>query len=340
MRKRQNLSVILTLLLGLLTGGFASAQGIERPTQVNIPAVGLRILGTEAIDAGAETTYVLEYDIIDFGVSDLTLSFPLPPQAVVLEYGNGTMNDATQSINWHFDAKDPGTYRETVTVSALTPTPDGTVLSVLASLDSAETEPIYGELLTRISSAPRLSYERSIDAPFLQPGGESTVTLRIQNSGSDAASGVSVHEKLAEGLRGDGQQELHFPIGALEAGQSVSLSYQITAEAGLAPGNYTGTIELSGSNLETVVAESVYTVKQPIVLGVESNDLAEGLDDIQASAATTQGQVLGAATEELSPTGIGFWDWLLLYAAALLLSLGITAFIFLPPQQPPHEKMN
>ncbi|USN53124.1 MAG: DUF11 domain-containing protein [Candidatus Nomurabacteria bacterium] len=332
MRTRQNLTVIL-ITLGLLTGGFASAQSIERPTQTQVPIVQLALDGPSQVDAGATFTYTLRYSISDFSTSNVVLSLALPARAILLENsGNGAINDVTQSVEWSYSNKEIGDYTETATFSALTPAPNGTEISFQATLDSDETEVISAQANSAIMSSPKLEYRSQLSSPILQPGGEITVTLTIDNSGSDDANGVQLHEVLPEGLHSADQGELSYSLGTIPAGQQVEVSYPVRADAGLLNQEYIGKLALSATNVAMQTSDHIYIVRQPLVLGAE----AEALNQTSQESAAQEGQVLGAETE-LSPTGMSFWDWLLIYAAALLLALGVTTLIFAPHSKE-HDK--
>jgi uncharacterized repeat protein (TIGR01451 family) len=106
------------------------------------------------------------------------------------------------------------------------------------------------------AAAPNLGLAKKAHPVSINPGGKTTFTTIVSNTGSVAATDIVLRVSLPEGLvfLDDGSREKEWAIRNMNPSRSRSIHYEVRAQEGTAPGNYESTSVASAANHGTVSA--------------------------------------------------------------------------------------
>ncbi|MDP3964052.1 MAG: SdrD B-like domain-containing protein [bacterium] len=289
-----------------------SATASEETAVTNSPILSLTktVDTTDFVAPGDEVNYTVTVENFGYAVAkNVTLTDALPDgslfyqdelgsERTLVDGGNLAIGDNltfTYPVTVSSDATS-GTYLNTATLTADN---HGSLTATASVRVQEESGEVLGD-----EALPNLTVEKSVSVPFANPGDTVQYTVSIINSGEAPAVNLTVNDVLPLGLTFSetGSTNREWNLESLEAGESVSFSYDVLIGATTAASPY--------RNLVTVTSDN--------------HDPVTGAVDLEVRS----GAVLGADTE-LADTGVSGLDYIVMSLAALLLTAGTAGYLWL-----------
>jgi len=177
------------------------------------------------------------------------------------------------------------TYEVKVAADTITGEYDNT-----ATADATEVDPKtakttvavkVGEVLGE-TAEPALSVVKTVDAPFANPGDTVTYTVVVKNTGDATAENVILDDNLPAGLAfvQGGTDKRQWQLGDLEAGESVTIVYDVLVNKAVTNGKYDNVATAHADNVDPVEDKADIQVRQPAVLGEVLAETGVGVRDL------------------------------------------------------------
>lgn len=151
---------------------------------------------------------------------------------------------------------------------------------------------------------PLLTIDKKTSQTFANPGDIVTYTVTIANTGDAPALNVSLHDVLPAGatFTETGGTVRDWLLGTLEQGKTKTVVYEATISDTAPAGSLMNTAVLRADTIDPLTSQADIDVRVPEVLGAET---------------TADGGTLAA-------TGAGMFDYLLVFAASVVVLAGVT----------------
>ncbi|KKW01258.1 MAG: hypothetical protein A2898_02190 [Candidatus Kerfeldbacteria bacterium RIFCSPLOWO2_01_FULL_48_11] len=242
-------------------------EELEDPT----PVVTLeKLCSPNPVSAGEDITYTLNWSVENADVTNVVLTDEIPADTTFVSASDpGAYDAVTNTVTWDLGTAGPGNYATTLTVMADSPIINGTEIANMAILTTEETQTIEGSCNVAVSSGPILTIEKLVDETVVNPGQTVNYTVKVTNSGTDAALNVVMTDTLPAGFteEGTGNTTITHSFGNIDAGDTVSTSFAVVIGAGVKTGTFTNIVTATSDNYTDISAEVDLDVLIPKVLG-------------------------------------------------------------------------
>ncbi len=262
-------------------------------------------------DGLLETSETVNYHI-DWGVAGNSIATnvvltDIIPTELNLDVASisdaGVWNSDTRTITWDFGDQQPNasgfvTYSAALALPVTVTT--GFEIINTARISADNSDPLFVEDNSKVTVElpivegevlPKLVLTKSVDKTFINPGGNATYTLKVENIGEGDAINVKLQDLLPAGFNyEDGSVTKTWNLGDILAGSSIEVSYVAYANDSILPGNYDNLAVVWADNHGNVTDDATIEVRDVVVKG-----------------------------EELPTTGGGILNWIYLVAAILIL---------------------
>ncbi len=234
------------------------------------------------VPAGSNVNWTVKWSIGGNSLAtSVTITDPIPANSTFVSVADGgTYDSVTNTVTWNLGTQAPGASGEVHYVTRVaSPIANGTVVTNIATIDSAETDPaISASAVATVTSAPDLTITKASDlTTFTNPGKSVNYTVVVTNkaTATDTAKNVVMTDTLPSGFTfaTDGTSTKAFAVGDLTPGQSKSFTFLVNISGTQAAGTYVNTAKAKGDNTTEVTATTPVEVRVPTVLTSTSPDL-------------------------------------------------------------------
>ena len=117
----------------------------------------------------------------------------------------GTFDPTTRLVTWTLDSLEPGQIETRFVEAVVTPLASATdprraeEINNIATLESEEAEPVQASATTIVGNSPNILIAHDVDPSVVEPGGELTYTIGLNNIGNAAAINTIVSNPLPAG---------------------------------------------------------------------------------------------------------------------------------------------
>ncbi len=264
--------------------------------------------------AGGTITYFLTLNVSDANAEDVIVSDPLPEHLTFVEASSGSSYDAaTRTVTWSLGTLSPNSYVLSVTTQVDATVQDNTIVINTANVRAKGVDSFEASADVTLTSSPKLTIEKTANRESAHPGSVVTYTVKVKNSGSDAATNVVLTDTLPTSFTFSDSDSTTMAkmLGTIPAGESITTTYEAKVAPSASAGTYDNIARVSADGLDPLSSTARVAVVVGSVLG------AEDTNDDETPA--TNGQVLGAE-DTLPETGPGALD-------ALLALLGLSFLV-------------
>lgn len=276
---------------------------VVKVAETATPVLTLTKLDTpDPVAAGANLTYTLNFAVTNVDATGVVMTDVIPTNTSFVSASTpGTYDTLTNKVTWNFGNLAKGNYTATLVVNVYSPLANGTKINNTATINADGINPVIASADTTVSSGPILKMDKLVDKAIANAGDTVLYTIKVTNDGTDTAKNVKVTDTLPAGftLEANGQSTINYDFGDIIAGQTVATSFSVKIDASVVAGTYTNTATLTASNYANLSAAKSIDVKNPTVLGVETEK------------PVSSGKVLGAETT-LPVTGAPLIDSVLI----------------------------
>lgn len=243
------------------------------PPAPPVPVLTLAKLDTpDPVADDANITYTVNYSVATVQATNVVITDPLPANTTFVSAGNGgTYNSATNTVTWNLGTVAVGSYSTTLVLHVNANVADGTVITNVATIDSAETDPLQASQATTVKRQdPALSLTKVVNVTFANPGDVVLYTVTVKNTGTDTAHNLTLTDTLPAGFtfveNGKNTITKTF-LDSLAVGASASMSYQVTVGSKVTAGTFDNLAVVQGTGVGPVSAKAGLEVRKPQVLG-------------------------------------------------------------------------
>jgi len=284
---------------------------IVEPTVTATPVITLTKLDTpDPIAAGADLTYTLNFTISNAPVTGLVMTDEIPANTTFVSASDPGIYDATTNkVTWNYGDLAAGNYVATLKVTVYSPLANGTKITNTAIIDSNETDPaVTATAETTTSTAPILTMDKLVDNASPLAGDTINYTVKITNSGTDAATNVKLTDTLPAGLTfvDNGTTAMTYSFGNIESGKTVATTYAVKIDSAIAAGTYTNSAIVTADNHADLTDSVDVAVSVPIVLGEETEEPAPEVKVLGEELPETGANILFTILSGLALVGSGF----------------------------------
>jgi uncharacterized repeat protein (TIGR01451 family) len=272
----------------------------------------------DPVASGANITYTLTYaNTGNANATGVALADTVPANTTfVSATGGGTLSAGV--VTWNLGTLAPGPSAPVqMVVKVASPLPSGTLISNGAySIDSNETSPVTGALVTTtVSSAPVLSVSKTDSPDPVAAGANITYTLTYANTGNANATGVALADTVpanttfvsATGGGALSAGVVTWNLGTLAPGPSASVQMVVKVASPLPSGTLisNGAYSIDSNETSPVTGALVTTtVSSAPVLSVSKTDSPDPV----ASGANITYTLTYANTGSANATGVVIMD--------------------------------
>jgi len=224
-----------------------------------------------SIDGNSTAVNVILTDIlpVEIEVDEATIS------------DGGTYDAATRTITWDFGNQKPGASGYvTYTVTTIDTLESGTEIINVARIAADNTDPKFKEDDTTVlvEADPVLTIDKTVNVEtFVNPGDEVTYTVVVTNIGDGTAYNVELIDLLPIGFTFTelGTSSHSWSLGDMAAGDSITITYDVTISEDTEAGFYDNYAVASADNHKNISDEETVEVRVPEVLAEEAYPLLE-----------------------------------------------------------------
>ncbi|MFH1170933.1 MAG: hypothetical protein V1778_00105 [bacterium] len=118
-------------------------------------------------------------------------------------------------------------------------------------------------------AAPTLALSKTAKPTTANPGETITYVIKISNSGNASANDVRLTDTLPANFtyKDTGSAKRVFMIGAILAGETRTITYQVVIDQSVKAGKHTNTVIATAQDLDPITAKATVDVRVPKVLG-------------------------------------------------------------------------
>ena len=276
------------------------------------------------VNAGSLISYEITYFNAGTDAASNVVIIDTIPTNTSLVSASANAVDNGDYVSWDLGtvpAKSGGTLSLTLQVQS--PLMNGTVVSNHAEITSVGTPPLSASGTFIVSSAPVLELiKSSTPQSSVQAGSQVSYSLKVTNSGNDAATRVLVSDNLPagatvvavgqEGQYDPNSKSVNWNISSLVAGASVELQYSVAIPVDLDNGTaWSNTASVQAQNAAPVTDAVILTIgSQPVLELVKSG--GNSVEGGQNVSYTLEYRNTGNATaravvlEDIIPAGMTF----------------------------------
>jgi uncharacterized repeat protein (TIGR01451 family) len=246
-------SIVITVSVGALTEGTVltnkatitsdQTQNTETEIETTVSSVILNLVKTDTpdpVNAGQNLTYTLSYS--NTGTLNAT--------NVIITESYDTNTTFVSSV----PAPDTGTSNKftigslvagvsgsiTIVVRVSPSVSNGTTITNIATIDSAQTEPLSTTVTTLVTSQPILSIVKDVDKLAARPNETLTYTITVKNNGTANATGVTLTDAIPSRATlvsgsitggGTGIATITWNLGTLTPSQTKAVGFEVKVES-------------------------------------------------------------------------------------------------------------
>ncbi len=270
----------------------------------NVTAITLDKTGPATATPGQSFTYTLSWSVAgNTSATNAVITDPIPANTTFASQTCGTTTGtcatsfASGVAKWELGTRNPGesgTVTMTVIVSpsltsATSLTNTGTFKTdqnvsfssnLVTTTVTVPTLTVTTPRVLGVSAEAKLGITKSVNTPTANPGDTVTYTIVVSNTGDANATSVVVTDNLPDGFTfvDGGKATKTWNIGALAAGASQTLTYQVKVGKDVAAGEHVNRAFVTADFFDPIAAEAIVNVKIPQVLGLA--DTGAGLKDL------------------------------------------------------------
>ncbi|MBU0707078.1 DUF11 domain-containing protein [Patescibacteria group bacterium] len=255
------------------------------------------------VSPGDSINYTVE--VINEGYADAVNVQLIDELDSELYYGDVLGNTRTLSSSGNLAVGDSMSFTYPVTVKSGTKTGTYSNSATLTADNHGTitaTAPVTVQAATTVEEVlPSLGVNKSVDAPFANPGDTVNYTVTITNNGDGRAVNTVLTDTLPVGFTfaETGGDNRTWKLGDLEAGESTTVTYASVIDASVTANTYNNVATVSADNHDEVTATIGLEVREAEVLGAET---------------------VASGPETLAETSTGTLDYLMMALAGMVLA--------------------
>ncbi len=223
-----------------------ASPGGQQLEGTQAPALVIEKSAPPEIQVGKPATFTTVIrNVGPVAAHDVVLADRVPQGTQLVDTTPAAQTSADGSLLWQLGTLEPGT-EKTLSLQVM-PQQEGELGSVATVMFQAQAS------VRSLCTKPNLSVEHTAPRQVLI-GEDVTLSIKIQNNGTGAASGVVLEENVPEGLSHFSGHELEYEVGVLQPGESRNLELTLKAAA---KGTITNILALRDDSNREVLSQPV-----------------------------------------------------------------------------------